>query len=99
MFPLTLAYFPLCDVGDSVMVTSLHCRLPSEHTGEPQEAAVRSSFLSLLQALIHFYFPLELTFEGSDKVLMGFSLHGTVVFTQGLCQPGLNVSSQVHKSF
>lgn len=45
-----------------------------------------------LQVLIQFYFPQELTLDGSDKVFMSLLLHGIVVFTQGSCQTGLNVS-------
>lgn len=38
------------------------------------------------------HFPLAFTLDGSDEVFMRLLLHGIVVFTQGLCHTGLNVS-------
>lgn len=93
MFPLTLAHFPLAGAGDHVTGPPLCCPLPSDHTAEPQEAAVRWSFLALLQVLIHFYFPLELTPGGSDRALMELSC------SLGVSQTGFNVSSQIRKFF
>lgn len=68
---LALAPFPRAGVGDRVTDTPLCCPLPSEQPAEPQGAAVRCAFLGLLQVLIHFYFPLELTPEGSDRTPVG----------------------------
>ena len=72
MSDIIQARSPLAGAGDheghSSMLSSTF-RINSRTTGGSSEV------------FIHFYFPLELTPAGPDKVLMGLSLHGIVVFT------------------